>query len=90
MSNGDSKPEPAESDPAKLAQLLEIELMQKRAAWQQAKARRGNLRAISFFFLFIVIVGSLVAFFVFFSGGRVSELHPNGGAPSPSPLASPE
>jgi hypothetical protein len=89
MSNGDSKREPTETDPAKLAQLLEIELMQKRAQWQQAKARRGNLRALSFFFLFIVIVGALVAFFLFFSPARVTELRANaphsGASPAPSP-----
>lgn len=85
MSNGEGKRESTETDPAKLAQLLEIELMQKRAAWQQAKARRGNLRAISFFFLFIVIVGALVAFFVFFSSGRVSELRSDAPHASASP-----
>jgi flagellar basal body-associated protein FliL len=87
MSNGDSKREPTENDPAKLAQLLEIELMQKRAQWQQTKARRGSLRAIAFLFLFVVILGALVAFFVFFSPSRVSELKSQ--APQPTASAAP-
>lgn len=88
MYNGDGKREPTEADPAKLAQLLEIELMQKRAEWQQAKARRGNLRALSLFFLFIVIVGAAVAFFVFFSPARVTELRSNAHS-NASPASSP-
>jgi len=64
-------------DPAKIEKLLEIELMQKRASWQQAKARRGSFRALSFFFLFIVIVAAVVGFYLFFSPDRMSELKSN-------------
>ncbi|HEX8280520.1 MAG TPA: hypothetical protein VF551_04025 [Chthoniobacterales bacterium] len=93
MSDSNRKPESDESDPAKLARLLEIELMQKRAGWQQAKARRGNYRALSFFFLFIVIAGALVGFYVFLSPERVHELKEDRAGlmePGASPTASPE
>ncbi len=89
MTDGDRKREPGETDPARLAQLLELELMQKRAAWQQTKARRGNLRALSFLFLFIVIAAALAAFFVLFSSDTVSELRSNAPHSSPSPTSSP-
>ena len=85
MPDGNRKPEPDEVDPAKLAKLLEIELMQKRAEWQQAKARRGNLRAISFFFLFVVVAGAIAAFFLFFSPDRVGELRSGGQNSTPVP-----
>lgn len=83
--HGNSKPEAGELDPTKLAKLLEIELMQKRAAWQQAKARRGQLRALSFFFLFMVIFCAIAAFYLFFSPGGATE----GGGPSGNITASP-
>jgi hypothetical protein len=76
MPDGNRKPEGGEIDPAK---LLEIELMQKRAAWQQAKARRGNLRAVSVFFLIVVIAAALVCFYLFFSPERVRELRSGHG-----------
>ena len=73
MPDRERKSEPGEIDPTKVEQLLEIELMQKRAAWQQAKARRSNLRAMSFLFLFVVIIAALVTFFLFFSSGTIRE-----------------
>ncbi len=44
MAADDRKREGSDADPERLAQLLELELIQKRAAWQQAAARRGSLR----------------------------------------------
>ena len=90
MPDGDRKSEPRETDPARLAQLLDIELMQKRAAWQQAKASRGTLRALSFMFLFLVVIAALLTFFFVFSSGKITELRPNGTEATPSPAASPE
>jgi hypothetical protein len=58
------KPEARSPDPDQLAKLLEIELIQKRAEWQRTVARRKSIRTASFFFLFIVIVAVLFAFFV--------------------------
>jgi hypothetical protein len=86
----EGKPNPAgdEMDPAKLEQLLDLELMQKRAGWERAKARRGNLRALSFLFLFIVIVAALAAFFVYFSPDKVRDLEStarNSAQTSPTP-----
>ena len=82
MPDDNRKPERQEIDPAQIEKLLEIELMQKRATWQQTKARRGGLRALSFLFLFLVILAALVGFFVFFSSGRMSELKSSEPAPS--------
>lgn len=90
MPDGDGKPEPPQIDPAKLEQLMEIELMQKRAAWQQAKAKRGNLRALSFMFLFLVIIGALLAFFFVFSSGGLSPARPPGSEDAPGQTATPE
>ena len=89
MPDGDRKREPDELDPAKLERLLDIELMQKRAAWQQAKASRSNLRTFSFMFLFLVIVGALLAFFFLFSSGEMTNLRPEAELPTPPPTATP-
>ena len=75
---------PRETDPAKLAKLLEIELMQKRASWQQAKARRGTLRAMSFLFLFVVIIAAVAAFYFLASSERVPSAG-DGARPAASP-----
>jgi hypothetical protein len=82
----DGKHNPEETDPEKLARLLELELAQKRAQWQQKKARRGNLRAISFLFLFVVIAAALAGFFLFFNPDRVREMR---SAPTDSVTPSP-
>jgi hypothetical protein len=85
MPDSNRKPEGGEIDPL---QMLELELMQKRASWQQAKARRGGLRALSFLFLFVVIVAAIAVFFIFFSPARMQELR-SGTEPSAQPTASP-
>ncbi len=81
--NGNNQPL-RETDPAKLAKLLEIELMQKRAGWQQAKARRGTLRAMSFLFLFLVIIAAVAAFYFLASSDRIPAAG-NGARPAASP-----
>jgi hypothetical protein len=73
--NGSGKPELTENDPEQLAQLLESELAEKRAEWKRAGGRYHTVRAASFLFLFVVIAGALVAFFLLFS--RVNEERPN-------------
>jgi hypothetical protein len=85
----DGKNNPEETDPEKLARLLELELMQKRAAWQQKKARRGTLRTMSFLFLFVVIAAALAGFFLFFNPERVREIRRPTDAVTPSPTATP-
>jgi flagellar basal body-associated protein FliL len=85
-SNGDGKPEPV--DPEPLLRMLDLELMQKRAQRQQAAARRGSLRAVSFLFLFIVILAAVLAAYFVFSSGRVDEIRARNNPPS-SPAAAP-
>jgi hypothetical protein len=86
-SNGDGKPEPV--DPENVVRMLELELMQKRAARQMAGRRFSGLRAASFVFLFAVILGALLAFYyVFYSGGLDALQTPPGAQPSPHATAS--
>lgn len=80
---GESKP--AEIDPTKLAQSLELELMAKRALWQQANAHRRSLRAVSFIFLFLVIIGAVFA--VFYVASLMSSRHVGSGGTPPPPDA---
>ena len=82
--DGNTPPPQRETDPEKLAKLLEIELMQKRASWHQAKARRGSYRAMSFLFLFAVIVAACIAFYFLASSERISAPR-NDAAPAASP-----
>lgn len=63
MHPADGKPEPSEIDAENLSKLLEIELLQKRAAWQRAAAHRQTFRTFAFVFLLIVIVGAIAAYF---------------------------
>ena len=56
-----------QAEAEQIAKLLELELLQKRAAWKQAGARRRNARAMSFAFLFLIIVGCLAGLFFAFS-----------------------
>lgn len=69
-----SAPEEAEpkqeSDPEALAKALELELIMKRASWQKLQARRGTWRTLSFLFLFLVILGALLAYFYFTTAVR--------------------
>lgn len=66
--HGDAdKPETIKQDPEALLRLLDLELKQKRVAWQQAASRHRTSRMISLFSIFIVIVAGLVALFFLFS-----------------------
>ena len=80
MSDDDSKPK--STDPEELARLLEIELMQKRNEWKQAAARARTIRMVSFVFLFLVILGALLAYFFVFS--ELSGNHPAEKSPPAS------
>lgn len=84
MPEGNDKPLPGETDPDKLAKLLEIELMQKRAEWQQVAARGKTLRSISFFFLFIVILAAVIGFYLLLSGGLSGSRTNVPDAPNPT------
>ena len=82
--DGNSQPNLRETDPEKLAKLLEIELMQKRATWQQAKARRSTLRTISFLFLFLIIAAAFFAYYFLAASGTLESTRS-----SAQPTASP-
>ena len=58
--------QPVGNDPEELSRLLEIELLQKKAAWQQKTARNKNLKTVSIMFLFLVVMGGLAAFYFVF------------------------
>jgi hypothetical protein len=84
--HGDGKPEPV--DPEHTLRMLEIEMMQQRAVRKHASARRSSLRAVSFLFLFLVILGAAVAAYFAFTSGRVDELRTRANTlPSPTPAA---
>ncbi|HEY4282295.1 MAG TPA: hypothetical protein VGM62_04460 [Chthoniobacterales bacterium] len=53
----------SENNSEELTRLLELELIQKRAQWQQVSARNKNLRSISLVFLAVVFLGGMAAFF---------------------------
>ena len=59
------------SEADQLSRLLEIELIQKRAVWEQAKQRKKSLRSLAFLVLFLLVAASL--FGLFFAFNRVSE-----------------
>jgi hypothetical protein len=82
--HGDGKPEPV--DPEHMLRMLEIEMIQQRALRKQASARRSSLRALSFLFLFLVILGAALAAYFAFTSGRVDDLRARGNlAASPTP-----
>ena len=76
MAGDDANPEkPAKDNAEELTRLLELELMQKRAAWQQANARYKTLKSFSIFFLFVVIMAAVVACYLLF--GHMNEQRAN-------------
>ena len=58
--------QPVRNDPEELSRLLEIELMQKKALWQQKTARNKNLKSVSLVFLFLIVMAGLAAFYFVF------------------------
>jgi len=73
MSNGPI--ESVNNEPEKLSRLLELELTQKRLEWKRAHGRYRTIRSIGLLFLFILIIGTLFAFFFVFP--RVNEERTN-------------
>ena len=75
---------PKSSDPDELARFLEIELIQKRAAWKQAASRYRAIRMVSFLFLFLIILAALLVYFFVFSdlsGNRAPRSTPASDQP---------
>jgi hypothetical protein len=69
--------QPGVNSPEQLSRLLEIELIQKRAEWQRASARYKNIKAFSLFFLFLIILAGLAAFyFAFMKANEVRQRPP--------------
>ncbi|MDQ6765255.1 MAG: hypothetical protein M3Z22_04030 [Verrucomicrobiota bacterium] len=85
----DGKQNPAETDADKLLRTLDLELMQKRAGWQQAKARRSTVRTLCFLFLFVIVAAAIAAFFFFGNPERVRELRSTHASPSPAAKVTP-
>lgn len=79
------KTETPENDPEQLTRLLEIELIQKRAAWARESARYTKIRAAGLLFLFVIVIGSLLAFYLMYS--TASDQRP--GQPARSGTTSP-
>ena len=72
--------QPIRNDAEELSRLLEIELLQKKALWQQKTARNKNLKTFSIMFLFLVVMAGLAAFvFVFM---QAKEGRPNRATPA--------
>ncbi len=65
------KLDPKTAEAEQLTRLLELELLQKRTSWKQAKQRNKSLRSAAFLFLFLLITGCFLGFF--FAYTRVSE-----------------
>jgi hypothetical protein len=85
MPDPGGKPESNIRDPEQLRRLIDLELAQKRVGWEKAATRRRKLRLASFLFLFVLIIGSLFAFFVLFT--RVNQERAN-APPKASPSIS--
>jgi hypothetical protein len=67
--------EPVTTDTEQMFRLLELELVQKRAAWKQAKQRNKSLRSMAFLFVFLLLAGC--AFGALFVFTRVNEERQN-------------
>ena len=67
MSDVFGKSQAIDNEPEKLVQLLDQELVQKRAVWKQAAERHRAYRKLGVFFLVIIIIGVFFALFFLFS-----------------------
>ena len=85
MPDTGGKPESDRTDPEQLRRLIDAELAEKRIVWQKAAARRQKVRVASVLFLFLLIIGSLVAFFRLFM--RINQERAN-SPPNASPSMS--
>lgn len=62
MAQEDDKQKSADA----IMQSIELELMQKRAMWAKDRAQARSFRMIAFAFLFLVVMGGVLAFFYFY------------------------
>lgn len=84
MDSYGGKPEPA--DPETAVRLLELEMLKQRAARQMAGTPYRGLRAVSFLFLFIVLLAAALAAYYLFFSGHLEEMRAR-NVPQPSPSA---
>ena len=83
-SDRDDKRETA--DPDEAMRLLELELMQQRAARGKAGTPYRGLKIVSILFLFFMVAGALLAFFYLFAAGGLDDLRArNAAQPSATP-----
>ena len=73
--------EPSNCDADALAKMLDMELVLNRQKWQRRRSQRGTWRALSLFFLVLIIAGALAAYFFFAMSYRRT------GGPAPSAAA---
>ena len=59
------KPESRGSEAEQLTRLLEMELAQKKMEWAAATERYRKIRAASFLFLALIIMGAMAIFFIY-------------------------
>jgi hypothetical protein len=77
----------SENNPEELSRLLELELIQKRAIWEQTIARNKNIRSVSLLFLAVVFFAGIgVFFFVYMNacGERPRQQRPAETTTSPT------
>jgi uncharacterized membrane protein len=80
--DADGKPESRQSQAEEMARLLEIELMQNRAAWQSANERSRKIRTASYVFLLFITLAALFAFYILIT--QVNERRSTHPTPEPS------
>jgi len=67
MPDLDGKTESEKVDPGDLARVLELELLQKRKAWQRKSGKVRAARAAGALFLLLVLAAAACAFYMLFS-----------------------
>jgi hypothetical protein len=72
--------QPAGTEADQVARLLELELIQRRTAWKQAKERKKSFRTLAFFFLFLLFMACVGG--AFFAFTRVNEQRQNRPPPA--------
>ena len=83
--DANGKPESQSQDADELERLLQIELIQKKMEWAAASERYRKIRAMSFFFLALLIMGALAALFYAYTWLQADRL----AQPAPAASASP-
>jgi hypothetical protein len=67
----------------KLFQMLEVKLGHERRAWQRAKVQIQIVRALSFVFLFLLVLAAFAAFYIIYY--RAQEHRSNKAEPTTLP-----